>query len=150
RLADGLAGGPVRGASVGADEVLRGRDETLRPWKRQREDATSIDVGSLIGEPPRLRPDDGLEDHAGRERLPRIAAAMRKEDLAYPSRGELPAPVADDANADDRDVDLVALDLGDAPDGSLGNAPLAEDALDAGDDLGAVGERHRASVELLE
>src|SRR5262245_60193433 len=75
---------------------------------------------------------------------------MREEDLADAARRELCAGVAHDADADDRDIEIVAVDLGDAPDRALRDAAFAEDAIDARDDLGAVRERHGPRVELLE
>lgn len=54
------------------------------------------------------------------------------------------------ADAHDRDIDLVALDLRDAADGALRHTSLTEHALYDGHDLRAVGKRHGAGVELLE
>jgi DNA invertase Pin-like site-specific DNA recombinase len=48
------------------------------------------------------------------------------------------------------EVQVLAVDLGHAADGSLRNAPLADDAVHARDDLGAVRERHGPRVQLLE
>jgi hypothetical protein len=75
---------------------------------------------------------------------------MCEEHLPDAPRRQLAARVSHDAHAEDCDVDLIAVDFGHAPDGALRNAPLAEDAIDARDDLRSMGERHGARVELLE
>ena len=150
RLPDGLAGGPVRRAAVGAHEVLGRRDEPLGPREGEREDAAAIDVGVRVREAPRARSDRRIEHDARAERVPGVRAAVREEHLADPARRELAPRVADDADADDGDVEVVAVDLRHAADGPLRDAALADDAVDARHDLGAVRKRDGARVELLE
>ena len=150
RLADGLAGGPVRGAPVGADEVFGRSDEALRPGEGKREDAAVVVVGVGVGEAPGARSDRRFEDDARPQRLPRVGASVREEDLAHSTGRELTPRVADDAHADDGHVEVVAVHLRHAPDGPLRHAALADEAVDAGDDLGSVWQRDGSRVELLE
>src|SRR5262245_48098421 len=75
---------------------------------------------------------------------------MREQRLPDTARRELRARIADDADANDGDIDLVAIDLRDAADSALRNAAFAEHAIDTRNDLRAVGQRHGARVELLE
>ncbi len=149
-LPDGLPRGPIRRAAVGADEVLRRRDQPLRPRKGEGEDPAVILVGVRVGEPPGAGPDRRVQDHARAEGVPGIGAAMREEHLPRSPRRQLTASVPDDADADDRDVQIISVDLGNAPDGPLRDAPLADDAVHTRDDLGAVRERHGPRVQLLE
>lgn len=81
RLAHGLAGSPVRLAAVGADEILGRRDEPLGPGEGEGEHASVIDVGVLVGEPPRVRAHRGLEHDARPQRFLCIGAALREEIL---------------------------------------------------------------------
>ncbi len=97
-----------------------------------------------------MRADGRLEHDAAAQRLPRVGTPVREEGLADAPRGQLVARVAEDADADDRDVEVVTVDLRDAADRPLRNASLADDTVDACDHLGAVRQRHRARVELLE
>ena len=96
------------------------------------------------------RTDGGVEDDARQERLPRVRAPVREEDLPDPPRRQVTARVPQYADADDRDVDVVTIDLRDAPDGPLRDASFADDAIDARDDLRAVRDGDGLHVELLE
>jgi hypothetical protein len=149
-LAHGLVDAPVGGAAVGAHEVGGGLDQPGRPRERQREGPAQVGVGALVGEAPRARPDDGLEHRAGVERRPGGLAAPGEPGLAVLARGELAAGVAHGADAHDEHVDLVGLHLHDAADGALRHGALADDAVDGGDDLGAVGQRDGPRVEVGE
>ncbi len=53
-------------------------------------------------------------------------------------------------HADDRDVDLVTVDLRHPAHRALRDAALPDDAVDAGDHLGAVRKGNRARIEVLE
>ena len=98
-----------------------------------REHAAAIVVRRRVGEPPGLRADGRVEDDAGNERVPRPFAALRPKDLPDPPRRELAPRVAQRADADDVNVERVAVDLDDAPNGPLRHAPLADDAVDPRD-----------------
>jgi hypothetical protein len=73
-----------------------------------------------------------------------------KQYLANPSRRELAPRVANDTHTHDGHIELLVVHLRHAPDGALRNPTLANDAVDACDDLRAVRQRYGARVELLE
>jgi hypothetical protein len=72
---------------------------------------------------------------------------VSEEDLADATRGELDARVTHETDTDDRDVDVVFDDARNPTDRALGDTALADDPVDARDDLGAVRQRHGALVE---
>jgi hypothetical protein len=107
-------------------------------------------VGVFLGEAPRSRAHGRIEDDARAERIPRVRATVCEEDLAHPARGELIARITYDADSNDRDVEIVAVRFGHAPHGALRDSALADDAIDARDDLRPVRQRHGPRVELSE
>ncbi len=74
---------------------------------------------------------------------PRRRRAARRADLAGLARDDLVAVVADDAHADEHHVELGAGRADDTPDGALRDTALAEEAVDPGCHLGAMGQRGR-------
>lgn len=151
RLPDGLADSPIRGAPVGADEVLR--EAAMRPCVHQkngRAKAPRRSVGALVREAPRARADRGLEDHAGRQRLPRVGAAVREEHLPRAPRRQLRARVADDAVPDERDLQGVARRASSRGRAIPRDAGSPTTRFDARDDPWCRGEGHGARVELRE
>jgi hypothetical protein len=109
-----------------------------------------VDVRVRIGEAPSVRPDDGVEDDARAQGIPRIGTPVREEDLANPARRQLVPRVTEHADADDGHLEIVAVHLGHPPDGALRHAALADEALDARHDLGTVWQRDSTGVQLLE
>ncbi len=109
-----------------------------------------IFVRGFVGKAPGLRADDGIEDGAWPEQLPRALPALGEEHLPHPPGRQLRAGVANDANADHRDLEIVAVDLAHPTNRALRDAPFADDAVDAGHDLGAVRKRHGEGIEMLE
>jgi hypothetical protein len=90
-----------------------------------------------------------FEHDTGTECVPRAGAPVGEENLPDPSRRKFAALVANDSDAHDGHVEVVAVPPGHTPDGPLGHAALADDAVDARHDLGAVRQRDGASIDVL-
>ena len=150
RLSNGLSHRPVRCASVLAYEVFGRRHQAERPGQRQREHAASIVVRRFVGEAPRVRAHLRIEHDARQERRPRALATLRPEDLPHAARREFATRVAQGADTDDRDVELVTGNLHDAPDRCLRHATFTGHAIDARDDLRPVRKRDRTRIEVCE
>ena len=124
------------------------------PEYDEDEDAAAIDVRGLVREAPGAGADDRLEDHGRSQGLPGLLAAHGVAELPELGGDEIGAREADRLAGGELDVDSCDAIVGVARDdlayGALGHGSVVHRAVDAGGDLGAVGERDPRGVDVVE